>query len=205
MIGTAVMQRFKALSGGRFPLGTLVVNVTGCFLIGILMSRCSPSAANRVPTCDCCWWSAFWAATPRFRALPGRASRPSTKADLDWFRQHRVERHSGIPCGVVRSLGLTRVSMNQRIVVVGGGIVGFATAWRLTSDFRKRTSRCSRKNQPSAAIRAATTAAFSTRACTTNRDRQGAAGRVRHSPNGRVLPGSIRSLTTFAESGGCNR
>jgi CrcB protein len=33
VIGTAVMQRFT----GRFPLGTLLVNVMGCFLIGILM------------------------------------------------------------------------------------------------------------------------------------------------------------------------
>jgi CrcB protein len=33
VVGTAVMQRFT----GRFPLGTLVVNVTGCFLIGILL------------------------------------------------------------------------------------------------------------------------------------------------------------------------
>jgi CrcB protein len=33
VIGSAVMQRF----GGRFPLGTLVVNVTGCLLIGILL------------------------------------------------------------------------------------------------------------------------------------------------------------------------
>lgn len=33
VIGTTVMQRF----GGRFPLGTLVVNVTGCFLIGVLL------------------------------------------------------------------------------------------------------------------------------------------------------------------------
>jgi CrcB protein len=33
-IGTAVMHRF----GGRFPLGTLVVNVSGCFLIGVLMT-----------------------------------------------------------------------------------------------------------------------------------------------------------------------
>ena len=33
VIGTAVMQRFT----GRFPLGTLVVNVTGCFLIGVLL------------------------------------------------------------------------------------------------------------------------------------------------------------------------
>lgn len=34
VIGAAVMQKFA----GRFPLGTLVVNVTGCFLIGILMT-----------------------------------------------------------------------------------------------------------------------------------------------------------------------
>jgi len=34
VIGTAIMQR----SGGRFPLGTLVINVTGCFLIGVLMT-----------------------------------------------------------------------------------------------------------------------------------------------------------------------
>jgi CrcB protein len=33
-ISAAIMQRVA----GRFPLGTLVVNVTGCFLIGILMS-----------------------------------------------------------------------------------------------------------------------------------------------------------------------
>jgi fluoride exporter len=32
--GTAIMQRF----GGSFPLGTLVINVTGSFLIGILMT-----------------------------------------------------------------------------------------------------------------------------------------------------------------------
>jgi fluoride exporter len=32
--GTAIMTRF----GGRFPLGTLVVNVTGSFAIGFLMT-----------------------------------------------------------------------------------------------------------------------------------------------------------------------
>jgi len=34
LAGTAVMTRF----GSRFPLGTMVVNVTGCFLIGLLMT-----------------------------------------------------------------------------------------------------------------------------------------------------------------------
>ena len=34
VIGTFVMQRCS----GRFPLGTLVVNISGCFLIGILMT-----------------------------------------------------------------------------------------------------------------------------------------------------------------------
>lgn len=37
--GTAVLQRFTArFPENVFPLGTLVVNVTGCFLIGLLMS-----------------------------------------------------------------------------------------------------------------------------------------------------------------------
>jgi CrcB protein len=37
--GTAMLQRFNArFPENVFPVGTIVVNVTGCFLIGILMT-----------------------------------------------------------------------------------------------------------------------------------------------------------------------
>jgi fluoride exporter len=39
VVGTAVLQRFTArFPENVFPLGTLVVNVTGCFAIGVLMT-----------------------------------------------------------------------------------------------------------------------------------------------------------------------
>jgi CrcB protein len=41
VIGAAIMQRY----GGRFPLGTLLVNVSGCFLIGVLMTLFSDHPA----------------------------------------------------------------------------------------------------------------------------------------------------------------
>jgi CrcB protein len=34
LTATAIMSRYP----GRFPLGTLVVNVTGCFLIGVILT-----------------------------------------------------------------------------------------------------------------------------------------------------------------------
>ena len=39
--GTAIMSRF----GGRFPLGTLFVNLTGCFLIGVIMTILTRAAS----------------------------------------------------------------------------------------------------------------------------------------------------------------
>lgn len=44
VFGTAVMRRFP----GQFPLGTLAVNVTGCFLIGILMTYLTERLASNV-------------------------------------------------------------------------------------------------------------------------------------------------------------
>jgi len=44
LFGTAVMRRFP----GQFPLGTLAVNVTGCFLIGILMTYLTERVASNV-------------------------------------------------------------------------------------------------------------------------------------------------------------
>ncbi len=40
--GVAIMGRF----GGRFPLGTMVINVTGSFLIGLLMTLLTEHQAN---------------------------------------------------------------------------------------------------------------------------------------------------------------
>ena len=39
--GTALMSRFT----GRFPLGTLFVNVSGCFLIGVIMTMLAEKPA----------------------------------------------------------------------------------------------------------------------------------------------------------------
>jgi len=42
LVGTAIMTRL----GGRFPLGTLAINVTGSFLIGLLMTLLTERAAG---------------------------------------------------------------------------------------------------------------------------------------------------------------
>jgi|SRR5579872_3564225 len=44
LTATAVMSRYP----GRFPLGTLVVNLTGCFLIGVLAQKMEPSSTWRL-------------------------------------------------------------------------------------------------------------------------------------------------------------
>jgi fluoride exporter len=44
LTATAVMTRFQ----GRFPLGTLIVNLSGCFLIGVLAQKLEPYPAWRL-------------------------------------------------------------------------------------------------------------------------------------------------------------
>src|SRR5260370_20350928 len=44
LTASAVMSRFL----GRFPLGTLIVNLTGCFLIGVLAQKLEPYPAWRL-------------------------------------------------------------------------------------------------------------------------------------------------------------
>jgi CrcB protein len=41
LTGTAIMNRYP----GRFPLGTVIVNVTGCFLIGAIMTLLTQKTA----------------------------------------------------------------------------------------------------------------------------------------------------------------
>src|SRR5260370_37846105 len=44
LTASAVMSRFL----GRFPLGTLIVNLSGCFLIGVLAPKLEPYPAWRL-------------------------------------------------------------------------------------------------------------------------------------------------------------
>jgi fluoride exporter len=46
LAGTWIMAKY----GGRFPLGTLVINVTGSFLIGVLMTLLTERLPNPHPT-----------------------------------------------------------------------------------------------------------------------------------------------------------
>ena len=43
-VGTAITQR---VGGAQFPLGTLLVNLSGCFLIGLLMTVLERSQASQ--------------------------------------------------------------------------------------------------------------------------------------------------------------
>jgi CrcB protein len=42
LAGTSIMSRYP----GRFPLGTVIVNVTGCFLIGAIMTALTQKMAH---------------------------------------------------------------------------------------------------------------------------------------------------------------
>ena len=44
VLGTAILNRV----GTRFPLGTVTINITGCFLVGFI--KMSPNAGIRIRT-----------------------------------------------------------------------------------------------------------------------------------------------------------
>ena len=79
VVGTAIMTRV----GGRFPWGTIFINITGSFLIGFLMTllteRLQPSPNWRLLLVV-----GFLGDTPHFRVLSGRHSAWCGRARDGW-------------------------------------------------------------------------------------------------------------------------
>ena len=94
--GAAVMQRFPM----RFPLGTLVVNVTGCFLIGLIMTLLTER----------------WNANPNWRLLlvTGVLGGYTTFSSFGWESYQAVR--DGSPL-----IGLANILLSV--------IVGYAAVW----------------------------------------------------------------------------
>jgi fluoride exporter len=92
----AIMERF----GGRFPLGTLIVNVSGCFLIGFLM----PLLTGRLQV------SPLW----RLLLITGFLGGYTTFSSFEW-ETLEAARNSG------RWLALANVMMSVAL--------GYAAVW----------------------------------------------------------------------------
>jgi CrcB protein len=109
VISAAVMQRVA----GRFPLGTLVVNVTGCFLIGVLMSLFIERGAPH-PNLRLLLVTGVLGGYTTFSAFAWEILRRSKKAASGSACESRGQRCSGIPGGVVRRVAgspLNRVAL----------------------------------------------------------------------------------------------
>lgn len=96
LAGTAVMARF----GARFPVGTLAVNVTGCFLIGLLMTLLTERFAP----------ATYWRPLLVYGFLGGY----TTFSSFEW------ETYSAIRDGN-SWIGLTNV--------IGSVVFGYAAVW----------------------------------------------------------------------------
>lgn len=105
--GVAIMERY----GGRFPLGTFVINVTGCFAIGVLM----PLLTERVGV------NPLW----RLLLVTGFLGGYTTFSSFGWETVQAVR-------GGDRLLGLMNAA--------GSLILGYIAVWLgvLVADFIRR-------------------------------------------------------------------
>jgi fluoride ion exporter CrcB/FEX len=69
LAGTWIMSKYA----GRFPLGTFVINVTGAFLIGVLMTLLTER-----------WWWVCWAGTLRSPVSNMKPFKPCAQVPAGW-------------------------------------------------------------------------------------------------------------------------
>lgn len=96
--GTAIMARFA----GRFPLGTLIVNVTGSFLIGLLMTLLTTRHPN-------------W----RLLLVTGFLGGYTTFSSFEW-ESYQAIRESGALLGLLNVVG--SVALGYAAVWLGAAI-----------------------------------------------------------------------------------
>ena len=102
--GMAIVERF----GSRFPIGTMVINITGSFLIGIIMTVIT----ERFPG-DLNW---------RPLLVTGFLGGYTTFSSFEW-ETYAAVRHGGLWTGIVN--------------VVGSVGLGFAAVWLGAAVVRK--------------------------------------------------------------------
>ena len=102
LLGGAIMGRF----GGRFPLGTMLINITGSFFIGFLMTLLTERQAN-----------------PQWRLLlvVGMLGGYTTFSSFEWETYSAV-RDGGFWIGVLNVVG--SVGFGYAAVWLGAVLVG---------------------------------------------------------------------------------
>ena len=101
MVGMAIMQRF----GSRFPLGTMTINITGSFLIGLAMTL----IAERLPG------DLYW----RPLLVIGFLGGYTTFSSFEW-ETYSALRHGGFWIGMANVAG--SVSLGYAAVWLGAAL-----------------------------------------------------------------------------------
>lgn len=96
ILGTAIMSRF----GGKFPLGTMIINVTGSFAIGVLMTLFTERFQPHP----------YW----RFVLVIGFLGGYTTFSSFE-YESFRAVREGGSMLGLLN--------------IVGSVVLGFAAVW----------------------------------------------------------------------------